>query len=186
MRKKSGWVLIILLCAYTFSFSKNRESDSLKIAPVTSENSILEKVCSESYVMNLFASTLYINKGIYRQKEQNYNLAILNFQEAIRLNPASCEAYKLMGETKAGLGLKSEALKDFDTAIDLNPFYADAYFTKANFFKSIGNYEEAYNNYSLAMYIDPVYTHAFVQKDLDVLSFCNFIRKNYQLNVSGK
>jgi hypothetical protein len=36
------------------------------------------------------------------------------------------------------------------------------------------------------MYIDPAYIHAFVQKDVDVLSFCNFIKKHYQLKVSGK
>lgn len=52
---------------------------------------------------------------------------IVDYNEAIRLDPNFAEAYYNRGSTKDGLGQYKEAIQDFDDAIRLKPDYAQAY-----------------------------------------------------------
>ncbi len=174
MKKSASWILFFL-CFTHLGYSKDPGKG---LRPLVQEDSTasIEQLYSESYLLNSFASKLYINKGIYRMREGKYELAIENFQHALRLNPASFEAYSLLGEAMVALELKTEALNAFDKAIDLNPFYANAYFHRANLLQRIGQYKDAYRDYSVAMYIDPIYIHAFREYDTDVLFFRKVLR----------
>ena len=185
MKRYLGWVLVVLIFT-KISIGKNKESIILQIKPIIESQNVTAYIYSEASIMNAFASELFLNKGIAKLKEQEYEFAISNFNQAIRLNLGSYEAYKLLGEAKAACGLLSEAVQDFDLAININPFYTEAYLKKALLLQKTGNLKEAYYNYSLAMYIDPIYTYAFFQKDLDLISFYTITKKHQGLKIAKK
>lgn len=150
--------ILFFLCYVQFGDAKDRR-EALLPSSVDSVQVYNAPLCSESYILNSFATELLIKKGMYKMEAGEYAGAIACFEQALKLNPGSFEAYSLIGEAKVALEQQTEALVAFDKAIDLNPFYADAYFQRASLLHSIGEYKQAYSDYTTATYIDPVYIH---------------------------
>jgi len=164
--------------------AKSFDDRSGKITLNGEKENTYESIYSSAYVINSFASELFLNKGIAKIKDQNYELALLDFQQSIALNPGNFCAYLLIGETMTALNRQGEALLAFEKAIDLNPFYGEAYFKRASFFQKIGDFKEAFYNFSLAMYINPTCMDTITGEEIDVLSFQNFFKQNQALKVS--
>jgi tetratricopeptide (TPR) repeat protein len=168
MKRNLSWLLFVLLFS-TVAVGNNQDSVPVTINKNTIDDKlIIDKIYSENYLLNSFAAELYLMKGISRIKEQKYELALSDFYQALRLNPASHEAHLLIGETMAAKNLQTEALVAFDKAIDLNPFYGEAYFKRANVYHKIGNFQEAYTNYSLAVYLDPSFRNNLSKNNLEL------------------
>jgi tetratricopeptide (TPR) repeat protein len=184
MKRNLSWVLFVLLFS-TIAIGNNKDVSPEKTTSSVNEKT-LDKIYSEAYIMNSFASELYLMKGISRIKEQNYELALADFYQALQLNPASHEAHLLIGETMAAKNLQTEALVAFDKAIDLNPFYGEAYLRRANVYQKIGNFQEAYTNYSLAVYLEPSFINSLTNNNTDVLPFSNFSKSNHELKALQK
>ncbi len=186
MKRKLSWLLFILLFS-TAAVGKQQDSVAVIIIKNTNDDKIvMDKIYSETYLLNSFAAQLYLMKGISRIKEQKYELALSDFYQALRLNPASHEAHMLIGETMEAKNLQTEALVAFDKAIDLNPFYGEAYFKRANVYHKIGKFQEAYTNYSLAAYLDPSFLNFFIKNNKDVLPFYSFSKNNLGLKALQK
>ena len=63
------------------------------------------------------------------QTERQSDTSVLaEYDEAIRLNPDSAEAYFNRGKARASLDQDPSAIADYDAAIQLNPNFAEAYF----------------------------------------------------------
>ncbi len=71
-----------------------------------------------------------------------YQLAIQDFNDAIRLNPQA-DAYYSRGVAYRKLGQFERAIEDFDEAIRLNPQYAEAYYNRGGVYGVIGKSIEA-------------------------------------------
>ena len=65
----------------------------------------------------------YFDKGLY-------DLAIADYDAAIRLQPDAASAYVNRGNAHAGTGRYGRALTDYDTAIRLDPDLASAYINR--------------------------------------------------------
>ena len=61
-------------------------------------------------------------------ERQSDTSALAEYDEAIRLNPGSAEAYFNRGLARARLNQRPAAIVDYDEAIRLNPNFAKAYF----------------------------------------------------------
>ena len=61
----------------------------------------------------------YINRGNAKQELEQYDSAVADYDEAIRLNPDLAEAYFNRGNTKIALGLKDAAREDFERALEM-------------------------------------------------------------------
>jgi len=91
------------------------------------------------------AAKPYYEKGIRNLNANNYNQAILDFTEAIRINPNYAEAYNKRGFTYSYLGNVNiyNAIADFTQAIRINPDYEEAYTNRIWFYVGIGDYKNA-------------------------------------------
>ena len=78
-------------------------------------------VCSPDY------ANAYENRGNAKVNLDQYQEAIADFDEAIRLQPDYAYAYANRGNAKVNLGQYQEAIADFDEAIRLQPDNAYAY-----------------------------------------------------------
>ncbi|MGB5217084.1 MAG: tetratricopeptide repeat protein [Smithella sp.] len=102
---------------------------------VTRTDSSVEFRQLRSQVIEDFA--IYFNKEGIAYGERNQNqLAIEEFNEAIRRKPAYAEAYNNRGYSHYKLGQYQRATQDYNKAISLEPDYAEAYMNRAvNYFK---------------------------------------------------
>jgi len=72
----------------------------------------------------------YFNRGNAKRNLGDFEGAIADYDEAIRLDPDGADAYTSRGLAKANLGNLEGAIADFDEAIRLDPEYTIAYFNR--------------------------------------------------------
>ena len=65
----------------------------------------------------------FYNRGVEKGEKKDFQGAIADYNEAIRLNPNYAEAYIYRGAVYFLLGEPQKAIADFNQAIRLNPNY---------------------------------------------------------------
>ena len=96
-----------------------------------------------------------LQRALKRLKQEKYEEAIADLNEAIRINPQFAMAYTLRGSTKFALGRYEEAVADHNEAIRINPQYDRAYAGRGIAKFRLGRYEEAIADYNEAIHINP-------------------------------
>ena len=85
----------------------------------------------------------YVNRGDKFYDQGNYQAAISDYDEAIRLNSEyHAQAYNNRGFAKSKLGHLEGPISDYDTAIRINPEYALARTNRENAQKALREREE--------------------------------------------
>jgi tetratricopeptide (TPR) repeat protein len=75
---------------------------------------------------------VYNNRGIAHYKRREYEEAIADCTEAIRLDPNHTKAYGNRGDVYRELGQHEKAIADLDKAIELDPECAEAHAAPGN------------------------------------------------------
>jgi tetratricopeptide (TPR) repeat protein len=83
------------------------------------------------------------DRGIARVYKGEYDDAIGDFNEAIRLDPRDAVTYNNRGVAWERKGEDDRAIADYNEAIRLDPKYADAYSNRGLFWKRKGDYDRA-------------------------------------------
>ena len=86
-----------------------------------------------------------------KQKKGNYEGAIADYTQAIRLKPDYVDAYFNRGTMKAMMGEYLASISDFDITIRLNPKDNDAYVGRGLAKASLGKYLAAIIDYDMAI-----------------------------------
>jgi tetratricopeptide (TPR) repeat protein len=81
----------------------------------------------------------YYGRGFVYDNLKQYQRAVADYDQAIRLNPEFAKAYANRGLAYTKLGQHLQAVKDFDEAIRLKPDFADAYGNRGNAYILSGN-----------------------------------------------
>ena len=102
-------------------------------ALVTPLSKVKENISADTYYKR--GNTKY-NLGLYKS-------AILDYTDAIRLNPDFAEVYISRGAAKSSLSEYFAAIRDYDTAIRLNPDNAIAHANRGISMYSLGRNMEA-------------------------------------------
>ena len=72
----------------------------------------------------------FMKEGMEKMRTSDSKGAIADFTQAIKLQPASYEAYYYRANAYFNIKKADEAIVDYSKAIELKPGYADAYFNR--------------------------------------------------------
>jgi tetratricopeptide (TPR) repeat protein len=75
-------------------------------------------------------SLLYTNRGVEYEIKKDYEHAIADQDQAIKIDPKNPLPYNNRGNVYAAKQDFARAIADFDSAIKLNPKYAEAFFNR--------------------------------------------------------
>jgi len=85
----------------------------------------------------------FFNRGRAWAEKGQYDRAIQDFDEAIRLDPNYPDAFNNRGVAWSGKGQVDRAIADFDQAIRLDPNYAIAIYNRGLAAQNLGRPDEA-------------------------------------------
>ena len=122
----------------------------------------IEQLQTVDFVSNP-ADTFYSNGLTYYHAGQ-YERAIQDFGEAIRLNPNHSEAYYSRGVAYAWLEDYGRAIQDFDKAIRLNSQDAEAFYSRGVTYTWMAQYERAIQDFDEAIRLNPQDAYAYYSR----------------------
>ena len=118
----------------------------------------------------------YFNRGTERLNSENYNGAISDFNNVIRIAPDFVSAYNNRGVAKDDLKEYKGAIADYTKAIEINPNYAPAFKNRGVAKDDLEDYKGAIADYTKAIEINPNYASAYKNRG---------VSKEYLRDLSG-
>ena len=106
----------------------------------------------------------HVNRGILRLRRGQIDLAIADFDEAMRLNPNQPEAYLNKGAALMRLENAAEALPLFTASLERNTIRPEiAHYGRAIANETLGNTRAAYEDYRRASELRPGWEEPLVE-----------------------
>ena len=102
-----------------------------------------------------------VSKGNTNSNAGDYDKAIADFNEAIRLDPKTSLAFRNRGDTYTNKGDHNRAIADYNEAIRLDSNDALALSARGVAYANKGDYDRAIADFNRAIQLDPKSTHAF-------------------------
>ena len=100
-------------------------------------------------------------RGLAQMRAGHFDLAIAQFDSAIRLNPTSADAYNSRGNAYASKGDHDRAIASFDSAIALRPGYAFAFRNRGVSHAAKSAFDRAIQDFDRAIALDSTYAAAW-------------------------
>ncbi|MEQ8220879.1 MAG: tetratricopeptide repeat protein [Candidatus Eremiobacterota bacterium] len=152
---KNFITVILFLIIISFSFL-TRERCKVWEDSLSLWNDVLSKYPN--------AMQAYANRGnIYREKGE-YNKALSDFTEAIRLKPYKAEIYATRGSIYTELKEYGKAMDDLNHALKLKPDLSGAYLNRGNLYRLKGDNNKAISDYNEALKFTPDYAGALYNR----------------------
>lgn len=104
---------------------------------------------------NELASWALNRRGEAKSDRGESREAMLDFEDALRLDPKRWRAIHNRGVIAAQEGRFAEAFDDFNLTLELNPKFAKAYSNRAALFVQAGDLQSALDDYQQAITFDP-------------------------------
>jgi tetratricopeptide (TPR) repeat protein len=101
-------------------------------------------------------ATAFDNRGVAYKHKGQYDLALQDYEQAIRLNPNSANAYNNRGIVHRIKGEYARAIADYDEAISLkNSDFPAAYYNRALACADKGEYELSLRDFDVVLRFNP-------------------------------
>ncbi|MGB6166752.1 MAG: tetratricopeptide repeat protein, partial [Geitlerinemataceae cyanobacterium] len=105
----------------------------------------------------------YLRMGEQLQKAGLLDKAVLNYQQALSLDPKEIKALNALREIYCAQGKLEEALAACHKIIQIQPTLAETYISLGKILNSRKTYEVALRAYSKAIQLDPISTEAHIE-----------------------
>ncbi len=105
----------------------------------------------------------YGNRASLWKAKGEYEKAIADYDEVIRLNPNIARSYFDRGYARSKIAKREEAIRDYSKAIEIDPKHATAFNNRGDLYRKLGKPDLALTDFNKAIEIDPKY----------VLPYCN-------------
>jgi serine/threonine protein kinase len=129
--------------------ASQENDDSSKKSNNTSQTS------SDANSPTLKSATAYIERGLARYKAEDYQGAIKDYDEAIRLNPDDADTFYNRGLARYSSKDNQGAIEDYNEAIRLNPKDADSFYNRGLARYDSDDKEGAIKDYDEAIRLNP-------------------------------
>ncbi|WP_309228804.1 serine/threonine-protein kinase [Microcoleus sp. FACHB-831] len=103
-----------------------------------------------------------ISQGVDKGKAGNYQGAIADYNQALKVKPDNSAAYYHRGAAYYSQGQRQQALDDFTQAIQINPQYAEAYNHRGKARFDVGDDQGSLKDFNQAIQLDPKLASAYV------------------------
>ena len=133
---------------------KSEEAEQQRVAAAEDDRKRAEAEARARY-------SALVSKGNTDSKAGDYDRAIADFNEAIRLDPKSSLAFRNRGDTYTNIGAHDRAIADYNEAIRLDPNDALALSARGVAYANKGDYDRAIADFNRAIQLDPKSAHAF-------------------------
>ncbi|MFP3041080.1 tetratricopeptide repeat protein [Treponema primitia] len=97
----------------------------------------------------------------YNYYNGDFDRAIADYTQAIRLDPKDAVAYKQRGTAYGNKKDPNHAIADYNQAIKLDPDFALAYNNRGSEYRNNGDYDQAIADYTEAIRLDPNYVFTY-------------------------
>jgi tetratricopeptide (TPR) repeat protein len=101
------------------------------------------------------SAAAYNIRGMIWNQKGEYDIAIADFNEAIRLDPHQSRYYNARGKTRCLKSEYDQALADLNEAIRLDPKFPQAYCNRGSAWLGKKQYDKAIVDYNEALRLDP-------------------------------
>lgn len=111
-------------------------------------------VCTRAIASGLKGRNLanaYSNRGLGYMKNKDYDRAIKDFDESVRIDPKYPFAYDNRGDARRYKGQLDLAIADYNEAIRVDPTFGSAYLNRGITYERMGNQVSARADYRTAL-----------------------------------
>jgi tetratricopeptide (TPR) repeat protein len=103
----------------------------------------------------------YNNRGNAYYQKGEIDLALSDYNQALRLDPQYAIGYYNRGNVHKAKGASDRAIADYDQAIRINPNYTSAYNNRCWTYDGLGQYARAVPDCNQALRLDPKHRNAY-------------------------
>jgi tetratricopeptide (TPR) repeat protein len=105
-----------------------------------------------------------LNRGNASKNKSDWDQAIAEYTEALRINPNNAAAYNNRGNAYYDKGDYDRAIADYNQAIRLDPNFVFAYNNRGNAYDNKGDSDRAIADYNQAIRLDPNFATAYTNR----------------------
>jgi len=102
----------------------------------------------------------FYQQGLEKYEQEDYQLALAQFDRAIDIDPSHVDAYIHRGDVKDKLEDYQGAIADYNEAINIDSTHPKAYYRRGNVLRKAGDNWGAIADYNQAIRLNPNYTSA--------------------------
>jgi tetratricopeptide (TPR) repeat protein len=148
-------VALLVLAIPAWSASQEDKADCAQLADSERRIRGCTAIIQDQSESEANRARAYNNRGITYTHQEDFDRAIADLTEAIRLDPTWAGAYSNRGRAYREKGEDHRAIADLTESIKLDPRLAIAYYGRGRAYSNVGDFDRAMADFSEAIRLDP-------------------------------
>lgn len=138
---------------------KSVQTTSIGVIPLQSSANITD--VKDVFEGDMITAQEHSRQGFIYAENGQYDLAISEFNKALKIAPSSPELYNNRGVVYSKARKYDLAISDFTKILELEPYSTQAYYNRGITYAVISQFKMAFLDLNKALEIDPLYKSAY-------------------------